>query len=39
VLFDAEKRQGTPIRVIMSGKHSASVVDSARSLLPFTFEL
>ena len=39
VLFDAEKRQGAPIRVIMSGRHSATVVDSAKSLLPFTFEL
>ncbi|MDR2885747.1 MAG: cytidine deaminase [Rikenellaceae bacterium] len=39
VIADTEKRQGSPIRVIMTGHDSASVVDSARSLLPFTFEL
>lgn len=39
VLVDAERRQGSPIRVIMSGGGSASVVDSAEKLLPFTFIL
>ena len=39
VLLDAERRQGTPIRVIMSGRDSATVVDSAACLLPFTFSL
>ncbi len=39
VIADTEKRQGQPIRVIMSSEKSASVVASARCLLPFTFEL
>lgn len=39
VLVDVEKRQGTPIRVIMSGAGSATAVDSTKDLLPFTFEL
>ena len=39
VLVDTEKRQSTPMRVIMSSGHSASVVGSAKDLLPFTFEL
>lgn len=39
VLFDTEKRQGAPIRVIMAGAGSATVVASARDLLPFTFIL
>ncbi len=39
VLVDVERRQGSPIRVIMSGNGSASVLDSAELLLPFTFKL
>lgn len=39
VLVDVEKRQGAPIRVIMSGGGTASAVDSAADLLPFIFEL
>ncbi len=39
VLVDVERRQGSPIRVIMSGNGSASVVDEAAKLLPFTFIL
>lgn len=39
VLCDTEKRQGQPIRVIMSAADSATVVDSTRNLLPFLFEL
>ena len=39
VILDVERRQGSPIRIIMSGNGSASVVDSAELLLPFTFQL
>ena len=39
VILDVERRQGTPIRVIMSGNGSATIVDSAQLLLPFTFKL
>ena len=39
VILDVERRQGTPIRVIMSGSGSASIVESAKLLLPFTFQL
>ncbi len=39
VINDTEKRQGTPIRVIMCGRDSATVISSASPLLPFTFEL
>lgn len=39
VLVDVERRQGSPIRVIMSGGGTASVVDTATKLLPFTFIL
>ncbi len=39
VMLDAERRQGTPIRVIMASGDSATVVDSAEKLLPFTFKL
>lgn len=39
VIADTEKRQGAPIRVVMCGADSATVVESARELLPFTFEL
>lgn len=39
VLLDVERRQGAPIRIIMSGGGSATVVDSAERLLPFTFQL
>ena len=39
VLVDAERRQSSPIRIIMSGGGSASVVKSAELLLPFTFIL
>ena len=39
VIADAEKRQGSPVRVIMTGRDSATVVDSALHLLPFTFQL
>lgn len=39
VIVDVERRQQSPIRVIMSGAGSATVVDSAERLLPFTFKL
>lgn len=39
VLADTEGRQGTPIRVIMSGRDSATVVESSYDLLPFKFKI
>ena len=39
VLHDVEKRQGLKYKVIMSGNGTASVVESASDLLPFTFSL
>ena len=39
VIVDGERRQKSPIRVIMRGAGSATVVDSAEKLLPFTFKL
>lgn len=39
VIVDVERRQTSPIRVIMSGAGTATVVDSAEKLLPFTFKL
>ena len=39
VMVDTERRQGAPMRVIMYGNGTASVVESAADLLPFTFIL
>lgn len=39
VLVDVERRQQSPIRVIMFGGGTASVVRSTELLLPFTFVL
>lgn len=39
VIVDVERRQKSPIRVIMTGAGSATVVDTAEKLLPFTFKL
>ena len=39
VLVDVERRQKSPIRVIMYGAGTASVVRSTELLLPFTFIL
>lgn len=39
VLHDVEKRQGLDFKVIMSGADSATVVERASDLLPFTFSL
>ena len=38
-LLDAQKRQQSPIRIIMSSAKSATIVDSAEELLPFSFKL
>lgn len=38
-LLDVERRQGSPVRIIMSGGGTATVVASAADLLPFTFKL
>lgn len=39
VMVDVERRQGRPMRIVMSGGGTASVVDTAEKLLPFTFRL
>lgn len=39
VMFETEKRNKANIRTVMAGKNSAIVIDSAKQLLPFTFEL
>lgn len=39
VILDVQRRQNSPIKVIMSGGGTASVVDRAEALLPFTFSL
>ena len=39
VMVDVERRQGAPMRVVMSGGGTATAVDSAALLLPFTFVL
>ncbi len=38
-LLDRERRQGSPIRVIMGSGSSATVVESAEVLVPFSFKL
>ncbi len=39
VMLDAENRQQSPIRIIMAGGGTATIVESAKDLLPFTFKL
>ncbi len=39
VMLDSERRQGSPMRVIMCSQESATAVKSAAELLPFQFEL
>ncbi|MBQ7963954.1 MAG: cytidine deaminase [Alistipes sp.] len=39
VMLDAERRQQSPIRIVMAGGGTATTVESAESLLPFTFRL
>lgn len=38
-LLDVERRQGSPIRVIMCSDTSVTMVESAEILLPFSFRL
>ena len=38
-IIDSERRQGSPIRVIMAGADSATVTPNAKCLMPFIFEL
>ncbi len=38
-LLDAERRQGSPIQIVMACQTSATVVESAATLLPFAFKL
>ena len=39
VMLDTENRQQSHIRIIMAGGGTATVVNSAKDLLPFTFKL
>lgn len=39
VMLDTENRQQSHIRIIMAGGDTATVVNSAKDLLPFTFRL
>lgn len=39
VLADSERRQDRPIRVVMAGRDSATVVGTSLDLLPFLFKL
>ena len=39
VMLDAENRQQSSIRIIMAGGGTATIVESAKDLLPFTFKL
>ena len=39
VMLDTENRQQSPIRIIMAGGGTATIVGSAKDLLPFTFRL
>ena len=39
VMLDTENRQQSPIRIIMAGGSTATIVNSAKDLLPFTFRL
>ena len=39
VMLDTENRQQSPIRIVMAGGGTATVVNSAKDLLPFTFKL
>lgn len=38
-LLDAERRQGAPIKVIMCGATTATIVSNAEALMPFSFKL
>lgn len=39
VLLDTERRQQSPIRIIMTGERSSTILPEAKRLLPFAFEL
>ena len=39
IILDTQRRQKTPIRIIMAGNGGATVIDNAELLLPFTFTL
>lgn len=39
IFLDTERRQDHPIRIVMCGANTCIVVESARYLLPFAFEL
>lgn len=39
VLVDSERRQKSPMRILMCGRETITEVDSAERLLPFTFIL
>jgi cytidine deaminase len=39
ILLDTERRQGSPIRIVMCSETTASAVASARDLMPFQFTL
>ncbi|MFI3267050.1 MAG: cytidine deaminase [Rikenellaceae bacterium] len=39
VIVDTQNRQQQPIRVIMAGAGTATIIDDATLLLPFTFKL
>ena len=39
VLLEYEKRQNTPIRIIVYAKEEAYIIESAKSLLPFSFNM
>lgn len=39
VIADTEKRQESPIRIIMAGHRTTTVVENGSLLLPFAFEL
>ena len=39
VILDTENRQQSPIRIVMAGGGTATIVGSAKDLLPFMFKL
>lgn len=38
IIYDTEKRQGTPIKIIMASCNTVTIIESSKYLLPFTFE-
>lgn len=38
-IMDVERRQGSPMRIIMWGGGTATAIETAATLLPFTFKL